>query len=193
MLKLSTRIGQKFSLLLCALPQIAGWLLIYYARSPFYLIMSRVMSGLGGGGLYSIVPTYISEIADDNVRGTLGSTLVFSCNLGLCFAYVCGEYVEYLTIPWVMLPASIAFVVLFLNVPDSPTFFAKKSLYDVSFPSIKTLRADEKTFPPPPARRKISALLQKSQEALEECTSASRGRARAPSSQLQGRRRFDFR
>lgn len=94
--------------------------------------MSRLLSGFGGGGLYSIVPTYISEISDDNVRGTLGSTLVFACNLGICLAYILGEYVDYLTIPWLMLPSTLAFIILFANVPDSPTFLAKKSLYDVS-------------------------------------------------------------
>ena len=93
--------------------------------------MSRFISGFAAGGFYSIIPSYISEIADDKVRGTLGSTLVFSCNLGIFVAYVCGEYIDYLTIPWLMIPASLAFLVLFIKVPDSPTFLAKKNLNDV--------------------------------------------------------------
>lgn len=108
-----------------------GWLLIYYAKTPFYLILSRVVSGLAGGGLYAIIPGYISEIADDKIRGTLGSTLVFACNLGLFVAYVFGEYVEYLTIPWLMVPATLAFLLLFARVPDSPTFLAKRKLFGV--------------------------------------------------------------
>lgn len=84
------------------------------------------------GGLYAIIPTYISEISDDRVRGTLGSTVVFACNLGLFFAYVCGEYVDYLTIPWLMIPGTLVFIVCFIKVPDSPTFFAKRNLIDVS-------------------------------------------------------------
>jgi MFS family permease len=132
-LKLATKIGQKVSLCLAALPQILGWLFIYYARNPFYLIASRILSGFGGGGLYSIVPSYISEISDDKVRGTLGSTVVFSCNFGMFVVYVLGEYVSYSMIPWLMVPVSFAFLILFMTVPDSPTYLAKRNLYDVSF------------------------------------------------------------
>lgn len=129
--QLAARIGQKVSLCIVAVPQILGWLLIYYATNPFYLITSRVISGFAGGGLYSIIPSYISEIADDRVRGTLGSTVVFSCNLGIFFSFICGEYVDYLTVPLIMVPGTLAFLVLFFRVPDSPTFLAKKNLHEV--------------------------------------------------------------
>jgi MFS family permease len=128
---LSTRIGQKFSLCLVSVPQILSWLFIYYAKSPFYLITSRVLAGIAGGGLYAVIPSYISEISDDRVRGALGSTVVFSCNLGLFFAFFCGEYFDYLTVPWLMIPATLIFLVFFVKVPDSPTFFAKRNLYEV--------------------------------------------------------------
>lgn len=131
-LQLATKIGQKISLCIVAFPQIIGWILIYYATNPFYLITSRVIAGFAGGGLYSIIPNYISEISDDDVRGSLGSTVVFACNLGLFCSYVCGEYIGYLTIPWVMAPVTVIFLVLFIKVPDSPTFLAKKDLYEVS-------------------------------------------------------------
>lgn len=150
--QLSSRMGQKNSLCLSALPQILSWLFIYYAKTPFYLIVSRLLGGFAGGGFYSIAPTYISEISDDKIRGTLGSTVVFSCNLGLFVSYVCGEYFDYLTIPWLMIPGktsklqhndivfqnlslfsgTLAFLVFFIKVPDSPPFLARKNLYDVT-------------------------------------------------------------
>lgn len=131
--KLSTRIGQKLALCVVSIPQILGWLLIYYATNPLLLIVSRVLSGLAGGGVYAIIPGYISEISDDEVRGTLGSTLVFACNLGLFCAFVFGEYLQYLTIPWFMVSVTLIFLVLFRRVPDSAVFLAKRNLYEVSF------------------------------------------------------------
>lgn len=125
------------SLCVVAIPQIFGWLLIYYAKTPFYLILSRLVGGFAGGGIFAIVPGYISEIADDEFRGTLGSTLVFSCNLGLFVAYIFGGYVEYLTIPWLLIPVTLAFLFLFARVPDSPTFLAKRKLYDVRRAAVK--------------------------------------------------------
>lgn len=108
-----------------------GWILIYYATDPLYLIASRILSGFAGGGMYCMIPAYISEISDDRVRGTFGSTVVFACNSGLFMAYVFGEYVEYSMIPWLMVPVTLAFLTMFVNVPDSPTFLAKKNLYEV--------------------------------------------------------------
>lgn len=81
--------------------------------------------------MYCIIPVYISEISDDRVRGTFGSTVVFACNSGLFMAYVFGEYVEYSMIPWLMVPVTLAFLTMFVNVPDSPTFLARKNLFEV--------------------------------------------------------------
>ena len=131
--QLSAKVGQRGSLYIIAFPQILGWILIYYATNPYYLIASRVMSGCAGGGLFSVIPGYISEISDDKVRGTLGSTFVFACNLGLLFSYICGEYLQYLTIPWVMIPPTLIFIVFFIRVPNSPTFLAKRNLFEVSY------------------------------------------------------------
>lgn len=115
-----------------ALPQVVGWLLIYYATNPYYLIASRILAGFSGGGAYAIIPSYISEIADAEVRGTLGSTVVFAGNLGVFVAYVFGEYLDYLVIPLLMIPASLLFIVFFLKIPNSATFLAKKNLYEVT-------------------------------------------------------------
>lgn len=99
-----------------------------------------MISGFAGGGLYSIIPGYISEISDDDVRGSLGSTLVFACNLGLFCSYVFGAYIEYLTIPWLMVPITLVFVVFFVRVPDSPAFLAKKNLSQVSIINTSRLK-----------------------------------------------------
>lgn len=128
---MATKIGQKISLCIVALPQIFGWLMIYYATNPYYLIASRILSGFSGGGAFAIIPSYISEISDAEVRGTFGSTFVFSGNLGVFVAYVLGEYVDYLVIPWLMIPSSLLFLVFFLQVPNSPTYLAKKNLHEV--------------------------------------------------------------
>lgn len=88
--------------------------------------------GLLGGGVFAVVPNYISEISDDNVRGRLGSFLVFFCNSGLLFAYVCGDLAEYYTVPWLLMPPLLIFMILFAFVPDSPNSLLKRGYEDVS-------------------------------------------------------------
>lgn len=97
--------------------------MIYYAKTPFYLILSRLICGLAGGGFFSIVSPWISEISNPEIRGTLGSTLVFSCNLGIFFAYVCGEYVDFLMVPWLMIPGKKKLLQISVNNPNWCFFF----------------------------------------------------------------------
>lgn len=87
--------------------------------------------GLLGGGVFAVIPNYISEISDDHVRGRLGSFLVLSCNFGLLYAYICGGYLEYRTVPWFLMPPSIAFMVLFARVSESPTYLLKSGRLNV--------------------------------------------------------------
>ncbi|KAG5682757.1 hypothetical protein PVAND_012090 [Polypedilum vanderplanki] len=133
---LSERVGRKVSLYCVVIPQILSWIFIYTARTPIYLIIARILGGTAGGGMLAIVPTFIAEIADDHVRGILGSLVILFCNTGLFFAYVCGGFFDYYTNPWMMLPFPIAFIILFLKFPDSPISLMKRKRYDEAEESI---------------------------------------------------------
>lgn len=65
-------IGRKASLLLAGVPLTIGWILIIIAWQPYVLYASRFISGLGQGIVYVVCPMYIGEIADKNIRGSLG-------------------------------------------------------------------------------------------------------------------------
>lgn len=88
--------------------------------------------GLMGGGVYAVIPNYISEISDNKIRGKLGSFVVLACNIGIVYAYVCGGYFEFRTVAWLHIPPSIAFMILFARVADSPSYFIKRGFISVS-------------------------------------------------------------
>lgn len=54
------------------------------------------------------------------------------CNTGLLFAYICGGYLDYFTVPYLILPFSAAFILLFTRYPDSPSSLIKRKLFNVS-------------------------------------------------------------
>lgn len=58
-------IGRKKSLLLAAVPQILGWILMYFAESSTLLILFRFLSGVAAGGIFTVAPIFISEISED--------------------------------------------------------------------------------------------------------------------------------
>lgn len=126
------RIGRKISICITAIPQAIAWFLIFYVPDLNVLIFSRFLSGLAGGGIFVIVPVYIAEISEDRVRGLLGSTLVFCCNMGLFSAYVFGTYFSYSTVPLIFIPFSILFLVCFLSVPETPLYLMKQNKFKVN-------------------------------------------------------------
>lgn len=94
--------------------------------------MSRVLMGLLGGGVFAVVPNYISEISDDHVRGRLGSFFIFFCNFGLLFALICGDFAEYYTQPWLLVLPILVFLIFFTFIPDSPASLLKRGYVNVS-------------------------------------------------------------
>ncbi|KAL6511770.1 hypothetical protein OROGR_021367 [Orobanche gracilis] len=64
----------KYSLMITAIPNIIGWLVISFAaRDSSFLYMGRLLEGLGAGIISYTVPVYIAEIAPRNLRGALSS------------------------------------------------------------------------------------------------------------------------
>lgn len=124
-------LGRKRSLCLIALPQTLGWFLIIFARNSYYLIGSRLLAGFSGGALFVVLPQFITEIADDNIRGILGSCLVFTCNMGLVLGFISGVFLKYNEIPWVFLPLTAIFLVVLFRVPDTPISLMRTLKYKV--------------------------------------------------------------
>lgn len=62
---ISNQIGRKRSIFLIAFPQIIGWLLMYFAESTALLISFRFLAGVAAGGIFTLVPIFVSEISED--------------------------------------------------------------------------------------------------------------------------------
>lgn len=61
----ANEIGRKKTICLVAFPQILGWILMYFAESALLLILFRFLAGVAAGGIFTVVPVFISEIAED--------------------------------------------------------------------------------------------------------------------------------
>lgn len=112
-----------------------SWLLIIFAENVYYLYAARMLIGFVGGGLYVIMPMFLSEIASDRVRGTLGSTLALNVHSGTLLAFVVGNYCDYYTTPMLSIALITVFAILFYFFPESPTFLVKQNRISVSLVS----------------------------------------------------------
>ncbi|XP_052892091.1 uncharacterized protein LOC128300161 [Anopheles moucheti] len=121
-----THFGKKVALLLMSVPHLILWTLILVGDSVWYIYWARFCSGLTGGGVVSVVPLYIADIADKRIRGTLGSLTIIFINIGLVFIYAAGNYLPYYVIPKIMLAAPVAYIVLVSFLPETPYCLLRK-------------------------------------------------------------------
>lgn len=71
---------------------------------------------------------YMGEIAEDRVRGGFGVLITFMLNTGYLIAYAVGPWVSGATFAAVGAVIPVIFVVTFVWVPESPYYYAIKSV-----------------------------------------------------------------
>ncbi|RXH73215.1 hypothetical protein DVH24_012899 [Malus domestica] len=118
--QISEYIGRKGSLMIAAIPNVIGWLVISFARDSSFLYMGRLLEGFGVGIISYTVPVYIAEIAPQNLRGALGSVNQLSVTIGILLAYLLGLFVQWRILAVLgILPCTILIPGLFF-IPESP-------------------------------------------------------------------------
>lgn len=108
-----------------------GWFIILVAKNPTHLYISRLLSGLSGGGAFAIIPSFVAEIASDSVRGLLGSSMIFVCNFGFLFAFVFGAHCSYSTTPIFVICVCVLFLCTFYFLPETPIALLKRDRIEV--------------------------------------------------------------
>lgn len=113
---------------------------MYFGSAAEHIYLSRFVSGIAGGGGQATMMLYLSQIADDDIRGILGTVGQLIRCLGTLVAYVLGAYMNYIHMSVVFMVITAAFVISFYGKPSTPQHLLKyghiqviKSLYSRHF------------------------------------------------------------
>ncbi|KAG5679865.1 hypothetical protein PVAND_009402 [Polypedilum vanderplanki] len=137
---LADRYGRKLTLISLGVPQVIGWLLVYFAKNSYYLIISRFLHGFAGGGTYIVVPLFVTEISQNHIRGRLGSILILFCNFGILAVYILGAFVNYHITSICLLMVTNVFFAGIVVIHDSPIYLLKKSKFKQAEQALKFYR-----------------------------------------------------
>lgn len=74
------------------------------------------------------------------VRGSLGSLLVFTCNIGILISFVVGYLVSYAWRPILLLVFPIGFLLSFVNFPETPAFLLRQGREEEAQKSLRYYR-----------------------------------------------------
>lgn len=138
------RLGRKKTILAATLPFLAAFLLNITAYSVYHFYLSRFLCGFAVGIIFTVIPMYIGEIADNDTRGSLGSFMQLLIVIGLSFSYIFGPYLSIKAFNVLLLVPPVLFMIVFyLFIPDSPYFLIKIKEDDLAEASLIKLRGQK--------------------------------------------------
>ncbi|CAK1543356.1 unnamed protein product [Leptosia nina] len=136
---IADRYGRKIAVMGLLYPQGLSWALKLYP-TPVTLTLSRIVGGIPAGGCFNVVPMYVKEISQDNIRGTLGSLLILSQNLGVLYMYIIGAYLDYYSVQWAIISIAFVAAILMIKAPEAPAFLIKKGKIGEAIETVASLR-----------------------------------------------------
>lgn len=79
-----------------------------------------------------VVPMFLSEIADDRIRGAFLSSVYASESLGFLLAYIFGNFFDYYSMPLISIILTTIYTVFLLRFPEVPIYLVQENKIDVS-------------------------------------------------------------
>ncbi|XP_020293164.1 facilitated trehalose transporter Tret1-like isoform X2 [Pseudomyrmex gracilis] len=139
---MADKLGRKKSLLLLAAPFLLSWVIIIFAYKLWLIYIARFVVGIGVGAACVLVPTYISEIAEISTRGTLGAMFQLFLTIGILFAFILGNQINYTAFAVVCALIIVAFLLAFVWMPESPVWLLNKQRKSEATLAMTILRGD---------------------------------------------------
>ncbi|XP_067010175.2 facilitated trehalose transporter Tret1 [Anabrus simplex] len=137
---LPDKIGRKKTGYLVAVSHLICWTLITLATNVIMLYIARTFSGLCSVGVFIFAPTYVVEIAVDQIRGTLGTFVIALCNSGIALSYVIGWLLTYEQVCYVNLCLPVIFILLFYWLPETPKYLIYSGKFEEAKKSLQWFR-----------------------------------------------------
>lgn len=133
-------LGRKTTIILGGVPYFIAWIMIAFTGSLEVLYCARFLAGIGDGVAYTIIPMYIGEIAEDNIRGLLGTTICTMADVGILMIYIIGPFVDIMTGALISALFPLALLLTFWCMPESPYFLLMRGKQDEAKHSLQKLR-----------------------------------------------------
>lgn len=133
-------IGRKLTMLLLVIPFTIGWALVIWASNIIMLYVGRLLLGIAGGAFCITAPMYTAEIAQSDIRGTLGSYFQLMMVTGILFVYAVGMKVNVFVLSVISACIPLIFGAIFVFMPETPLYLISKGKKEEAIRSLQWLR-----------------------------------------------------
>lgn len=135
--------GRKYAILMTAIPYLAAWIIIIFATNIPTLLVARFIVGVADGSTYTILPMYIGEIAEDDIRGQLGNCITMMMDFGAVFIYSVGPWVSIRTMAMIASIFPFTLLIAFVWMPETPYWLLVNGKKAQARVALKRLRGFE--------------------------------------------------
>ncbi|KAJ8728018.1 hypothetical protein PYW08_016403 [Mythimna loreyi] len=126
----SDKFGRRVTLLTSAVPYIVGTVFVLCATKAWALYIGRILWGIGFGMITPVSSTYLSEIADKQIRGALTAITRFMFSFGFLLVLAIGPFVTYQVLSFFMIVLPICYFLACWRIPESPYYLLKEGKVD---------------------------------------------------------------
>lgn len=140
---LANLLGRKLTMLLLVIPFTVGWVLVIWPSSLSSLIIGRILLGISGGAFCITAPTYTAEIAQADIRGSLGSYFQLMLVVGVLFVYLVGALANIFTLSLICGVLPLVFAAIFVFMPETPYFLITRGKTEEAAKALKWLRGSQ--------------------------------------------------
>lgn len=106
----------------------------------YHLYLARFIAGITGGGIIRTISLYVAEISENSIRGMLASWMVFALSGGALMIFTVGTYVNFFTVPLMIIVLPSVFLVSLFFLHDTPTSLVAREKYEEAFEALKFYR-----------------------------------------------------
>ncbi|XP_029172294.1 facilitated trehalose transporter Tret1-like isoform X1 [Nylanderia fulva] len=119
---LADKFGRKKTIWVITVPLFLCWYIIAFARSKIWIFLGRFVAGAASGAASVVVPMFTSEIAEQSIRGLLGTIFQLQITAGILFAYATAftDNLHVIAILCSVAPALL--LISFPFIPESPAW-----------------------------------------------------------------------
>ncbi|XP_050435946.1 facilitated trehalose transporter Tret1-like isoform X4 [Adelges cooleyi] len=136
----SSAFGRKVSLLVSEAHVLFGWLMIAFPQAMRMLYIGRILQGVGCGAMCAIIPTYVGEIAEADIRGFLGGMYQLFIVSGIFYSYVLGNVLTYSQLNFACAMWMFVHIIAVVYMPESPYYFIRAGKTEKASDQLARLR-----------------------------------------------------
>ncbi|XP_068082922.1 facilitated trehalose transporter Tret1 [Anabrus simplex] len=133
-------LGRKRSMIVVNIPQLAGWLLLYWADSVTLLYTAAIIMGMGVGFMEAPIITYVGEISQPHLRGILTSYAGICAQLGFVLEFFLGTVTDWRTAAIISAVVPIITALAITQVPETPIWLLSRGRKEQAEKSLCWLR-----------------------------------------------------